>query len=53
MSGQARRPDPEAGEAGKPIETDAPKAAFLEEMAKDLASYGTELVGPPGPPERR
>ena len=30
-----------------------PNAAFLEEMAKDLASYGTELVGPPGPPERR
>jgi hypothetical protein len=28
-------------------------AAFLEEMAKDLASYGTELVGPPGPPLRR
>ncbi len=30
-----------------------PDAAFLEEMAKDLASYGTELVGPPGPPERQ
>lgn len=29
-----------------------PDAAFLEEMAKDLASYGTEVVGPPGPPER-
>lgn len=27
-----------------------PDAAVLEEMAKDLAGYGTEVVGPPGPP---
>lgn|SRR5918993_1236244 len=26
-----------------------PDMAFLEEMAKDLGSYGTEVVGPPGP----
>jgi hypothetical protein len=25
----------------------------VEEMAKDLASYGTEVVGLPGPPERQ
>ncbi len=27
-----------------------PGAAALEEVAKDLAGYGTEVVGPPGPP---
>lgn len=27
-----------------------PAAAVLEEMARDLARYGTEVVGPPGPP---
>jgi quercetin dioxygenase-like cupin family protein len=27
-----------------------PDMDFLEEMTKDLASYGTEVVGPPGPP---
>ena len=27
-----------------------PDMAVLEEMAKDLASYGTEVVGPPGGP---
>lgn len=30
-----------------------PYAAFFEEMAEDLASYGTALVGPPGLFERR
>ena len=30
-----------------------PDMAVLEEMARDLASYDTEVVGPPGPPERR
>jgi quercetin dioxygenase-like cupin family protein len=25
---------------------------LLEEMARDLADYGTEVVGPPGPPQR-
>ncbi len=27
-----------------------PDPELLEAMAKDLASYGTEVVGPPGPP---
>ena len=26
--------------------------AVLEELAEDLAGYGTEVVGPPGPPEQ-
>jgi quercetin dioxygenase-like cupin family protein len=30
--------------------TAVPDAAVSNEMAKDLASYGTEVVGPPGPP---
>jgi quercetin dioxygenase-like cupin family protein len=42
-----------AGAPTLPPPTGLPDAAFLEEMAKDLASYGTELVGPPGPPERQ
>lgn len=29
-----------------------PDMAVLEEMAKDLASYGTEVVGPLGPPQQ-
>jgi quercetin dioxygenase-like cupin family protein len=29
-----------------------PDAAMLEEMGKDLAGYGTEVVGPPGPPQK-
>ena len=28
-----------------------PAPALLEEMARDLAGYGTEVVGPPGPPQ--
>ena len=36
-----------------PPPAEPPDAAFLEEMAKDLAGYGTKVVGPPGPPERR
>lgn len=36
-----------------PAATGPPDAAVLEEMAEDLAGYGTEVVGPPGPPERR
>jgi hypothetical protein len=34
-----------------PTPSGEPDAAFLEEMGKDLAGYGTELVGPPGPPQ--
>jgi quercetin dioxygenase-like cupin family protein len=29
-----------------------PDTATLAEIARDLASYGTEIVGPPGKPER-
>ncbi len=29
-----------------------PDMAVMEELAKDLASYSTEVVGPPGPPEQ-
>ncbi len=29
--------------------SEAPDMAFLEAMTKDLESYGTEVVGPPGP----
>ena len=36
-----------------PSPAEPPDAAFLEEMAEDLAGYDTEVVGPPGPPERR
>jgi quercetin dioxygenase-like cupin family protein len=36
-----------------PPSAGAPDAAVLEEMAEDLAGYDTEVVGPPGPPERR
>lgn len=33
-----------------PQPAEEPDMAVLEEMAKDLASYGTEVVGSPGPP---
>ncbi len=36
-----------------PAPVEPPDAAILEEMAEDLAGYDTEVVGPPGPPERR
>jgi hypothetical protein len=36
-----------------PMPTGPPDAALLEEMAEDLAGYDTEVVGPPGLPERR
>ena len=36
-----------------PSPTGPPDMTVLEEMAKDLASYDTEVVGPPGPPEQR
>jgi quercetin dioxygenase-like cupin family protein len=36
-----------------PPPTGEPDAAVLEEMARDLAGYDTEVVGPPGPPERQ
>jgi uncharacterized RmlC-like cupin family protein len=36
-----------------PPSTEPPDMAVLEELAKDLASYDTEVVGPPGPPERQ
>jgi hypothetical protein len=29
-----------------------PDSALLEEMDRDLAGYGTEVVGPPGPPRK-
>jgi quercetin dioxygenase-like cupin family protein len=29
-----------------------PDMAVLEQMSKDLAGYGTEVVGPPGPPQQ-
>jgi quercetin dioxygenase-like cupin family protein len=29
-----------------------PDTALLEQMSKDLAGYGTEVVGPPGPPQQ-
>jgi hypothetical protein len=34
-----------------PTPSGEPDAAFLEEMGKNLVGYGTELVGPPGPPQ--
>ena len=34
-----------------PIEP--PDATILEDMARDLAGYGTEVVGPPDPPEQQ
>jgi quercetin dioxygenase-like cupin family protein len=33
-----------------PTASGAPDPELLEAMAADLASYGTEVVGPPGPP---
>lgn len=35
-----------------PPPTGEPDPAVLEEMAKDLATYATEVVGPPGPPRQ-
>ncbi len=35
-----------------PPSTGPPAGAILEDMAEDLASYGTEVVGPSGPPEQ-
>ncbi len=35
-----------------PAPVEPPDAAILEEMAEDLAGHDTEVVGPPGPPER-
>ena len=29
-----------------------PDPGLLEEMGRDLAGYGTEVVGPPGPPQK-
>ena len=34
-----------------PTPSEEPDDAVLEEMGRDLAGYGTEVVGPPGPPE--
>lgn len=34
-----------------PPPSSPPDEAFLEAMNRDLASYGTEVVGPPGPPQ--
>ena len=35
-----------------PTPAGEPERAVLEKMADDLASYGTEVVGPPGPPQK-
>jgi quercetin dioxygenase-like cupin family protein len=35
-----------------PAATGPPDIAVLEKLAEDLAGYGTEVVGPPGPPEQ-
>jgi quercetin dioxygenase-like cupin family protein len=35
-----------------PPPAEAPDPELLEAMSKDLASYGTEVVGPPGPPRQ-
>lgn len=48
--------DPRFSEPAKaltlpPPTAELPDMAVLEDLAKDLASYGTEVVGPPGPPE--
>ena len=47
--------DPRFSEPAKAMTLSAssvePEMVFLEEMAKDLASYGTEVVGPPGSPQ--
>jgi quercetin dioxygenase-like cupin family protein len=46
--------DPRFSEPAKgttlPTPDGAPDPELLEAMAADLASYGTEVVGPPGPP---
>jgi quercetin dioxygenase-like cupin family protein len=46
--------DPRFSEPAKgttlPTPGEAPDPELLEAMAADLASYGTEVVGPPGPP---
>ena len=36
-----------------PHPVEPPDEAFLEEMAEDLAGYDTEVISPPGQPERR
>lgn len=48
--------DPRFSEPAKaltlpPPTAEPPDMAVLEDLAKDLASYGTQVVGPPGPPE--
>jgi hypothetical protein len=35
-----------------PPPAQAPAPELLEAMAKNLATYGTEVVGPPGPPRQ-
>ncbi len=45
--------EPAAAPTLPPSPTGPPDIAVVEEMAKDLASYGTEVVGLPGPPERQ
>jgi len=45
--------EPAEAPALPPSSAGPPDAAILEEMAEDLAGHGTEVVGPPGPPERR
>jgi hypothetical protein len=56
LEGHFRDPrfaEPAESPAVPPASIESPDAAILEEMAEDLASYDTEVVGPPGPPERR
>jgi quercetin dioxygenase-like cupin family protein len=45
--------DPRFSEPARPLTlnpTVPPDKSVLEELAEDLASYYTEIVGPPGPP---
>jgi len=35
-----------------PPPAEEPDMNIMEEMARDLAGYGTEVVGPPGPPQK-
>ena len=56
LEGHFRDPrfaEPAAPPTLPPASLKPPDAAILEELAEDLAGYGTEVVGPPGPPERR
>jgi quercetin dioxygenase-like cupin family protein len=49
----SRFAEPAESQTLPPTPLEPPDAATFEEMAEDLAGYDTEVVGPPGPPERR